>query len=206
MKDFFLAPGRQIAKLLSKDKKRYRSARHRSDAGMGTVVLSGVFWLVLAGGLILAVDKLGFLTPALDVGLEVAQGGGEEAPTPPPAPEPTSNITGSLETGSPAGAPLPPASGVANAATATAPAVETELWLVILHTIPKSARDEAERRQAQYLSKGLRVDILDTDAFPRLKSGNWIIAQGPFDDRASALAAADAAKGFNPGLMVRRGL
>lgn len=204
MKDLFLAPGRQIAKLFSKDKRRYRSARHRSEAGVGTAVLAGVFWLVLAGGLILAVDKLGFLTPALDVGLEVAQGGGEEAPA--PAPEPTSNITGSLGTGSPAGAPLPPASGVAGAPAAQAPAVETELWLVILHTIPKSARDEAERRQAQYIGKGLKVDILDTDAFPRLKSGNWIIAQGPFDDRASALAAADAAKGFNPGLMVRRGL
>ena len=47
---------------------------------------------------------------------------------------------------------------------------------------------------------------MDTDAFPRLKGGNWIIAQGPFEDRASALTAAEKAREFNSGLMVRRGL
>ncbi|MGL4208270.1 MAG: hypothetical protein ACRCTY_02665, partial [Candidatus Adiutrix sp.] len=60
--------------------------------------------------------------------------------------------------------------------------------------------------QAQYRNRGLRVEIMDTDAFPRLRSGSWIIAQGPFDDRNSALAAADHAKSFQSGLMVRRGL
>jgi hypothetical protein len=91
-------------------------------------------------------------------------------------------------------------------ASATTEVAEAERWLVILHTIPKSARDEAERRQNQYRDRGLQVEIMDTDAFPRLVGGSWIIAQGPFDSRAQALEAANTAKEFNSNLMVRRAL
>ncbi len=68
------------------------------------------------------------------------------------------------------------------------------------------ARQEAERRQTQYRNRGLQVEIMDTDAFPRLVGGSWIIAQGPFDGRAEALDAANRAREFNSNLMVRRGL
>ena len=47
---------------------------------------------------------------------------------------------------------------------------------------------------------------MDTDAFPRLKSGNWILALGPFDDKTGTLAAANRAKAHNPGLRVIQGL
>jgi hypothetical protein len=80
------------------------------------------------------------------------------------------------------------------------------MWLVVLHSIPSSARAEAERRQAGYKAKGLEVDILDTNAFPRLQPNLWIVALGPFDNRAEALAAADRAKEFNAGLRLLRGL
>jgi hypothetical protein len=203
MKDVFLAPGHILAKLFSQEKKKtYRSTRQRPGVELGTVALALVGWLIVAGVVLLAIDKLGLLHKALDVGVEAAQKVNGEASEPAPAAPTPGSVTGSIAAGQAGTAPSP----AADTAVAPAQAMETELWLVILHTIPKASREEAERRQAGYLSRGLPVEILDTDAFPRLKSGNWIIAQGPFDDRASALAAADAAKAFNTGLIVRRGL
>ena len=213
LKDLFLAPGRLLAKIFSREKRRsYRSTRSRPGVGLGTVILSLISWLALAGVGLYAADKAGLLKQALDVGVEVAgQGVGDDPePTPPPV-EPGSDIsaTGAITPGGQTaggGSTPPTASSPQTTPPAGAVQPETELWLVILHTIPKNARKEAEKRQNQYRSKGLGVEILDTDAFPRLSAGYWIIAQGPFEDRASALAAADKAKAFNSGLMVRRGL
>lgn len=214
LKDLFLAPGRILARLFSRDKRRtYRSTRGRPGVALSTIILSLVSWLALAGVGLYAADKAGLLKQALDAGVEAAKGAEEgAAPSVPQAREETGEptIKGTLNPdGQPVGSgvlsPVPPAS-TPPATEAAARQPETELWLVILHTIPKEARKEAERRQAQYRSKGLGVEILDTDAFPRLSAGYWIIALGPFEDRNSALAAADKAKTFNSGLMVRRGL
>ena len=203
LKSLFLSPGRLLARLFRRDRRRaYRSARSRSGASPGLVLLSLIAWLALAGLVLYAVDKAGLLKQALDAGVEVATSP-EPDGGPPPLPVGQSNTSagGSLATIPNNPAPSPP--GEVRSSQST---VETEMWLVILHSIPKSARAEAERRQSQYISRGLNVEILDTDAFPKLKPGNWIIAQGPFDDRASALAAANKAKAFNDGLMVRRGM
>lgn len=212
--DLFLAPGRFLGKAFSREKKRsYRSLRGPSGLGFGVVLASLASWLVLAGLALYAVDKAGLLKQALDVGVEVATTG-EKPGEPPPAAPPDVRNGAEASSATAAGA-LPerngsgstvPSNGLPVTAGAPAPAAEAELWLVILHTIPKVSREEAERRQSQYASRGLKVEILDTDAFPRLKSGNWIIAQGPFDDKASALAASEKAKAFNAGLIVRRGL
>ena len=212
LKDLFLAPGRLLGKIFSREKRRtYRSTRGRPGVSPGVVILSLLSWLALAGVALYAADKAGLLKQALDVGVEVA-GQNAEGDTPDPAPAPpalpdSTSASGAITPGgqTSGGGVLPPAGSTAQTGAAIQPP-ETELWLVILHTIPKEARQEAERRQTQYRSKGLGVEILDTDAFPRLSTGYWIIAQGPFEDRASALAAADKAKAFNSGLMVRRGL
>jgi|GEM_PF-1878564 len=208
LKDLFLTPGRFLTKRFTKEKKRtYRSTRSRPTESLGVIALSTICWLVLAGCVIYSIDKAGLLKQALDVGVEAATGGeAETQPLPDPG-EPESELgsaTGSLSQNGQA----PPSStnGPAAAASRGQTSIETELWLVILHTIPKTARDEAERRQTQYLSRGLRVDILDTDAFPRLRSGSWIIALGPFETRAAAVAASEKATPFNNGLMIRRGL
>ncbi|MDR2945536.1 MAG: SPOR domain-containing protein [Candidatus Adiutrix sp.] len=203
-----------MAKLFFRERKRsYRSVRGRPSYGPGTVLLSLIVWLALAGGVLYAVDKAGLLERALDAGVGAAQNAGDTPDTPEPNPvtepaplPPTSgSATGDLTAGGQGPATLPAAS-TSPAGTAAAPAVEIEQWLVILHTIPKSSRDEAERRRSQYHAKGLAVDILDTDAFHRLKKGSWIIALGPFENRAEALLAADKAKELAPGLMIRRGL
>jgi hypothetical protein len=81
-----------------------------------------------------------------------------------------------------------------------------EIWLVIVESIPKAHRSEAERALARHKKKGLDLEILDTDAFPRLKSGLWALANGPFDTKKEAEAAALILKPKVKGLMVRRGL
>ncbi|MDL2259896.1 SPOR domain-containing protein [Deltaproteobacteria bacterium OttesenSCG-928-K17] len=217
LKNLFLAPGRFVLKFFSGDKRRaYRSARPRPTNSFGVGLVSAVCWLLIALGLLFAADKAGFLNKALDVGVEVASGdsqngGAEDQPADEPEQEPVPDkpsATGVIGDGSsqptaPAPTATPGATAGGNqAVTAEAP----EMWLVILHSIPKSGRAEAERRQKQYKDKGLEVEILDTDAFPRLKPGSWIIALGPFDDRASALTVANRAKNFRSDLIVRRGL
>lgn len=196
--DLFLSPGRLIARLFFWNKKRtYRSLRKRSGSGPGIFLLSLLIWLTVIGGVLYTVDQTGLLHTTLDTGIETASQAEPLLKQPAASVEP--ELTPFIET---------PAT---EEQTATEhlminPSQEVEMWLVVLHTIPKKARDEAERRQAQYLVKGLVVEILDTDAFPKLQSGYWIIAQGPFDDRTSALAAADIVKTFNAGLRVLRGL
>ena len=222
MLKLFCIPGRLLAKLFSREKKRaYRSVRTKPGYGPGIVVISLVCWLALIGGVLFAVDKAGLLKQALDVGVEVAQGGGDPTavdPEPVPTPdEPTPTTTGSAKGGlsedgqSPS--ELPPVPGGTTAPAGGAPVVVDEQWLVILHSIPKSARDEAERRKTQYRNKGLEVDILDTDAFPRLKSNSgsyWIIALGPFENKGEAVDAAnranDIAKQFKTTPRPLRGL
>ena len=204
--DLFLWPGRLAARAFSRDKKRaYRSLRLRPETGGGVFLASLLAWLALAGGLLYALDQAGFLKQALDIGVEAAQGEKPAAVVPaPPRPEAPSQAEVAGGGDAAQGALVHGAlSGPADPSAAT---LETEMWLVILHTIPNTGRAEAERRQAGYRTRGLEVDILDTNAFPKLKSNQWIIALGPFDDRAAALAAADKAKAFNSGLMVRRGL
>lgn len=216
LKSLFLAPGRLLAKLFSREKKKtYRSTRQRPKPGLGTVILSVVGWLAVAAVLLFAADKAGLMDKALDAGAEAVNRAEQEAETRPSAEtvgaqesEPsTGSASGSL-TGRNGAAPAAnPASGPPeSSATPNTVTPESEQWLVILHTIPKSARDEAERRKTQYRGNGLAVDILDTDAFPRLLSGNWIIALGPFDEKNEALEAANHAKTYNSKLIVRRGL
>jgi hypothetical protein len=81
-----------------------------------------------------------------------------------------------------------------------------EAWLVIVESIPKTARQEAERSLARHKKKGVALDLLDTDAYPKLKSGLWALAMGPYDSKKEAETAAATLKPKVKGLMVRRGL
>jgi hypothetical protein len=78
--------------------------------------------------------------------------------------------------------------------------------LVIVESIPKRARAEAEQSQTRYKRRGLDIELLDTDAYPLLKSGMWALAMGPFDTKAEADVAAAELKPKVRELMVRRGL
>jgi hypothetical protein len=78
--------------------------------------------------------------------------------------------------------------------------------LVIIESIPKSARTKAEESQSRQRKKGLEVELVDTDAYPRLKSGMWALALGPFETKAQADLAAQRIKPKVKEFMVRRGL
>lgn len=221
LKNLFLSPGRLLINIFSGSKRRnYRSTRSRPSVGLGAIILSLICWLVIAGGALFALDKAGILKQALDTGVEVTgvndrvdtasgngsgEGGSVESDTPiaggqlkpegsepgaPPQPQGAQNMNPGADT------------SAVNQQSAEVP----EMWVVMLHSIPKRARDEADRLQRQYRSKGLEVEVLDSDAFPLLKSGHWIVAMGPYDDKADATAAANRAAKFNTDLMIRRGL
>jgi hypothetical protein len=81
-----------------------------------------------------------------------------------------------------------------------------EAWLVIVESIPKSQRDKAEEALARQRRRGVELSIMDTDAYPRLKSGLWALALGPYDSKREAEAAAAAIKSKVKDFMVRRGL
>lgn len=208
IKALFLAPGRLAAKLFSKEKRRqYRSARQRSTVGPGTVVLSLAIWLALIGAGIVIADKVGLLNKALNVGVEAANSGDKTDAGTEDGPMTSGGWAAVGQQNQPESAPSLPAGQTAATQTKVGVQIQkAEMWLVILNTIPKSSRDEAERLQIQYRNRGLEVDIMDTDNYPLLKSGFWIIAQGPFDDQSGALSAASIAKSFKPDLMVRKGL
>jgi hypothetical protein len=81
-----------------------------------------------------------------------------------------------------------------------------QAWLVIIESIPKSARDKAEASLSRQKKKGLNLVLIDTDAYPRLKSGMWALSMGPFDTKADAEAAAAGLEKKVKDFMVRRGL
>jgi hypothetical protein len=82
----------------------------------------------------------------------------------------------------------------------------SEAWLVIVESIPKNKRTEAEQSQARYKRKGVTLELLDTDAYPLLKSGMWTLATGPYETKKEAEAAATIIKPKVRDLMIRRGL
>jgi hypothetical protein len=81
-----------------------------------------------------------------------------------------------------------------------------EVWLVIVSSSPKADRDKVEADQARHKRRGLNLEIMDTDAYPLLKSGMWTLALGPYYSRTEAEAAAREIQPKVKETMVRRGL
>ena len=123
------------------------------------------------------------------------------ADTPPTASTPTpAQATGSTTTPAPAG------EGTASGTTSTpapAPATPTSGWppgksafTVILASMPTKAA--AEDKLAKAKGAGIATAaILDSDDFPTLNPGYWVVFDGQYDsvDQAQSQAAADRGKG-----------
>lgn len=101
--------------------------------------------------------------------------------------------------------PAPGQSAPAQAAAAAVPEVG-EAWLVIVESVPKQRRTEAEQSVARHKRRGVDLELFDTDAYPFLKSGMWALASGPYENKSDAEAAAAVLKPQVRDLMVRRGL
>lgn len=138
--------------------------------------------------------------------------------TVPPAPAQPGTPPRTQADHSPPNLLTPPPDGGETPGSETTPSAEAqqaEVWLVILHSIPKraqseddrrAARAEADRRAAGYKRQGLDAQIFDTDSFPRLKGGFWAVALGPFETGATARQIGDLLREQSPGLMVRQAM
>ncbi|MEW6266863.1 MAG: SPOR domain-containing protein [Thermodesulfobacteriota bacterium] len=90
------------------------------------------------------------------------------------------------------------------AQTKPQPAAEDKNWYVLLRSVPKSSRKEAERRLKIYNDAGLNAQILDSSEYPRLKGGYWVIAIGPFTTRDEAEAMTEKVKPSVPDAFLRQ--
>ncbi|MDR1577630.1 MAG: SPOR domain-containing protein [Deltaproteobacteria bacterium] len=204
LKTIIFGPGRLLCgqPVAQKHSSHPRLAAYRSQGPV--IALSLICWALVVAGILFGLKMLSNVDP----------------PPPPLPPLDRSTAVAQAEAG--AGiiqAPISGAAGSGLAAATNSPAPEagqghaletapppTQAWLVIVESIPKSARSEAERALAKHKKKGVRLELLDTDAYPKLKSGLWALAQGPFDTKSEAEAAAVTLKPQVKGLMVRRGL
>lgn len=135
---------------------------------------------------------------------------GDEAPvvTPPAAKAPVVNVTN-------AGAPAP-GGAAPGAAASPAPAAFTpdwpdgkEGWTIQLRTLPKDGTtpDAVAAAKSDAQGKGAAdVGALDSDAFPSLDAGAYVIYSGVFDDRKAAQRAlGDVREGFPDAKIVQVG-
>jgi hypothetical protein len=128
--------------------------------------------------------------------------GGGAAPT-----EPRTSVQSSAAAGAQGAPPplvVPPE--LMSAGDGSSALKTEEVWLVIVSSSPKADRDKVEADQARHRRRGVNLEIMDTDAYPLLKSGMWTLALGPYYSRVEA---ENAAKELQPKVketMVRRGL
>ncbi|MDR1166715.1 MAG: SPOR domain-containing protein [Deltaproteobacteria bacterium] len=228
LRALFLAPGRLLHRRFSQKRRKFRYLAHSAEAGP-VLSLSLLFWaafLVVAG---ITYANLGGdgATPPMEAAL---------VPAAPPAPvavpdgapiaesAPAAPEVVTAPSMAQSAALLPPdAAALENAAgfsaeplivpselrltpDAAAMAETPEVWLVIVESIPKSARDKAEEALTRQKRKGIDLSLIDTDAYPRLKNGMWALALGPYESKAEADLAAAEIKPKVRDLMVRRGL
>jgi hypothetical protein len=213
--DLFMAPGRFICRSFSKGRKRSRYYSTVAEQGPAVLlsILSWVFVAALAVGLVLK-----FASPPIPRDYEPeptsppAAAGVLQTPAAPPASSASADNPPQAAEAAIGRAVQPTSTSIATSA-AEPPAAEVvaaplaaEVWLVIVESVPKSARTEAERSQARHKRRGVELDLADTDAYPLLKGGMWTLVKGPFDTKAEAEAAARELKPKVKDLMVRRGL
>jgi hypothetical protein len=226
LKTILLGPGRLLCGRGLTDEgrhRRYRLAAYKNPGEIPVIIVSLIFWALAISGAVLVSAKTSNVNPPRPQPAPTARtepAASAQAPEAGNQTAPPSAVSGSLTAPAagnltvPAAQAAPPAGGNLTAGAVPAVsqpqspalAVPPEIWLVIVESIPKSARPEAERALARHKKRGVELELLDTDAFPKLKSGMWTLALGPFDSKKEADAAAVILKPKVKDLMVRRGL
>jgi cytoskeletal protein RodZ len=209
LKDFLLSPGRYLCRKFTSGKKKVRFASKQAIRGP-VVPVSIVCWLAVAALAVWAVFRFAsppipnYNNPATQTETTASNEAGAAA-------GPTAVATSATP-----GEAAPGGTSTTNPVQTTEPIVEQsltpnevvggEVWLVIVESIPKNKRTEAEQSQARHKRRGLTLELFDTDAYPLLKGGMWTLASGPYESRKEAEAAAVAIKPKVRDLMIRRGL
>ncbi|MDR0354412.1 MAG: hypothetical protein LBJ64_01560 [Deltaproteobacteria bacterium] len=232
-KDFFLSPGRWFCRERHRGKRK--TVRGAKEVISGPVVpISVATWILVALAAFFLVMKLAsppVRTPPPAEPPDVAAARAEAARES-PAPQAAGTAQGAAPAAAPQAAPPAVAQNAEAATPGAAPGSSTsaagslavsldgsgesatpaptvpvnEAWLVIVESIPKRARAEAEQSMARHKRRGVDLELFDTDAYPLLRSGMWTLAQGPFDSKREADAAAAVIRPKVRDLMVRRGL
>ncbi|MDR1111264.1 MAG: SPOR domain-containing protein [Deltaproteobacteria bacterium] len=218
LKDFLLSPGRYLCRKFSGNKRKARFASRQAVRGP-VVLVSLVSWLALAALSVVLVTR--FASPPTP-GVarsgeqgprgEAAQGEAaqNEAAASAAASQPgaqAEGVQGAATAGDPAAVGQPTVEqALEPAGPEAAPQAGGEAWLVIVESIPKNKRAEAEQSQARHKRRGVELELFDTDAYPMLRSGMWTLAVGPFENKREADEAAAALRPKVRDLMVRRGL
>ncbi|MDR1297681.1 MAG: hypothetical protein LBO05_10000 [Deltaproteobacteria bacterium] len=235
IKDLFLAPGRLFCQtFLAANKNRPRFTTRQVVKGP-VLALSLICWLLVALAAYAGVMKFASpvapslvqtgtdseRTPAAAQAGSSGQGTGGAAQAGAAGAGARAGASGQASGSVPAGAPsqaagtvpgtpgaqgqAPGQSAPAQAAAAAVPEAG-EAWLVIVESVPKQRRTEAEQSVARHKRRGVDLELFDTDAYPFLKSGMWALASGPYENKNDAEAAAAVLKPKVRDLMVRRGL
>jgi hypothetical protein len=217
--DLFLAPGRYLCRKFSRSRKKTRYQARSVNRGP-VVPVSIITWLAVAVLVVVVVLFLGTSPvpppkkPPSEQNQEQvasnAQSGAVSGPVAQAGLTPQNAPTPQAQSNPQAAASAPEAhvgeETVAALSGQLEPPPATEIWLVIVESIPKSARAGAEESLARHKRRGVNLELLDTDAYPLLKGGMWTLALGPFDTKKDAEAAAAEIKPKVRDLMVRRGL
>ncbi|MDR1487534.1 MAG: hypothetical protein LBT62_06040 [Deltaproteobacteria bacterium] len=224
LKDLFLAPGRYLCRKFSRSRKksRYQSRVLHKGPILELSILSWLIAVAIAYGIVVWLGSPPIpkeLLEAKNAAPTVAQTNQQPQtePTTTTDAQPSQANSGAENSAAASGASATSTGGTTQSAgssltqavsppTAEIEVAPPQVWLVIVESIPKRARTEAEQSQARYKKKGLEFELLDTDAFPLLKSGMWTLALGPFDTKLEAESAALEIKPKVKDLMVRRGL
>lgn len=208
-----------MCRKFSGNKRKSRFVPKQAIRGPVTLV-SFVCWVLVAGLAVFGVLKFAS-PPTPTYGQPPPEATAQAAPAGTEAQAPAATAEAQAQTASAPGAgqnaPAQPTAVASNAADPGKPSIErslspipdqvaAEAWLVIVESIPKSKRVEAEQSLARHKKRGLSLEIVDTDAYPRLKGGMWTLASGPYDSEKEAQAAAAIIKPKVRDLMIRRGL
>jgi hypothetical protein len=152
---------------------------------------------------------------AVMLGLGLWYGGASQAPgtgTPPSvenrAPAPVRRNVGGEDAASTSTANVPPSGSYAQAPSPGAKPGEE--WFVILHSYARSQRPAAEKQlmdlQETFRNRGLELNprLIESDSYPNLTPGLWVIALGP-EGRSKANEARRDVLAVVPGAYVKSG-
>ncbi|MBA3767491.1 MAG: SPOR domain-containing protein [Acidobacteria bacterium] len=88
-----------------------------------------------------------------------------------PAPTPSGTVNNNLQTSEPP----------KKAATRATPVATTSgKWFIILGSYPKAESNKANERLNFIRGRGYDARIVDSDDYPNLKGGLWVVVMGPF--------------------------
>lgn len=77
-------------------------------------------------------------------------------------------------------------------------------WFVVLGSFPKNDREKANQRLQSVQGSGYSASIIDSDNYPGLRGGLWVVVMGPYS-KAYAKSVADQIRVARPDAYIKSG-